>query len=102
MANFETSSNTTVNHYPTAQGPIKLEIITVVVGSGETLADPDTVTSLLANPLFTWIEDVSRDLTGTAAGPSAVRASTTMPAGKVINLHDLAVSRSYVVFVLGF
>jgi len=101
MANFETSSNTTVHHYVTAQGPIKIERITVVVGSGETLANPDTVTSLLANPQFTWIERVNADLGGVADTASAVRASTTMPAGKVINLHDLAVSRTYVVNIMG-
>ncbi len=84
-------------------GPIKLDMITLVVGSGETIDNPDEVDTLLQNPQFAWIERVNDDLAGTADGSSvALTGGEGAQGTKTLSLHDLSTSRSYVVMVLGF
>lgn len=101
--NLDTSSYTTVHHYTTVLGPIKLDMITLDVGASETVDNPDNVETLLANPQYAWIERVNDDLGGTADGSSvALTGGEGSQGTKTLTLHDLAVSRNYVVMVLGF
>lgn len=91
-------ADATVNRRLTsAQGPMRVERILITAPASPD--NPDDVRTLLQDPQSVEIRARNVDLTGTASTSSAIQDTTD---NKLIKLHDLTASRTYIVEVVGF